>query len=50
MSKEVLAEFEPWSDELHGASWMSWAELAAAARDEVANEVDSCVHAVPPEL
>ncbi|WP_326817924.1 hypothetical protein OIE61_30320 [Streptomyces sp. NBC_01762] len=44
VSKEVLADFEPWSDELHGESWISWAELAGADWDEVANEVDGCVH------
>ncbi|MFE7001333.1 hypothetical protein ACIQ1S_37100 [Streptomyces griseus] len=44
MSKEGLADFETWSDELHGGSWISWAELAAADWDDVANEVDGCVH------
>lgn len=44
VSKEVLADFEPWSDELHGESWITWAELAAADWDEVSNEVDGCVH------
>lgn len=44
VSKEVAAGFEPWSDELHGESWITWAELTAADWDEVANEVDGCVH------
>ncbi|MCX5410750.1 hypothetical protein [Streptomyces sp. NBC_00059] len=43
-SQEVLADFSTWSNELHGESWISWAELAAADGDEVSNEVDHCVH------
>lgn len=43
-SREVLACFGPWSDELHGESWISWGELTAADWGEVANEVDDCVH------
>ncbi|MFJ9505505.1 hypothetical protein ACIRPZ_17065 [Streptomyces anulatus] len=44
MSKEVLADFEPWSEGLHGESWVCWAELAAADRDEGSNEFGGCVH------
>ncbi|WP_326616877.1 hypothetical protein OHA57_14785 [Streptomyces anulatus] len=44
MSRGALADFETWGDELHGESWISWAELAAADGDEASNEVDGCVH------
>lgn len=37
-------DFEPGSDEPHGESWMSWAELTAADWGEAANEVDGGVH------
>ncbi|WUW21256.1 hypothetical protein OG521_10840 [Streptomyces sp. NBC_01463] len=42
-SQEARADFEPWSD-LHGASWITWAELLTADWEEAANEVDACVH------
>lgn len=47
VSKEVqenLTGFEPWREELHSESWITWAELTAADWDEVASEVDNCVH------
>ncbi|WP_189541804.1 hypothetical protein [Streptomyces gelaticus] len=44
VSREALAPFEPWSSDASGASWITWAELAAADWEEVANKVDDCVH------
>ncbi|MDQ0984993.1 hypothetical protein [Streptomyces sp. V2I9] len=44
VSEGVLAAFEPWNDDQHGASWISWAELTTADWDELSHEVDGCVH------
>ncbi|MFF4852467.1 hypothetical protein [Streptomyces sp. NPDC001194] len=44
VSPESLAGFASWSPDAAGASWITWAELAAADWDEAANEVDDCVH------
>ncbi|MFE6189454.1 hypothetical protein ACFQ6U_34050 [Streptomyces sp. NPDC056465] len=47
--KRFSPDFEPWSHELHGKSWISRAKLAVADWDEVSNEVDRCVHESFPE-
>ncbi|MFD9373065.1 hypothetical protein ACFWA6_35950 [Streptomyces sp. NPDC060020] len=44
VSQETLADFEPWSSDATGTSWITWAELAATDWNEAANEVDDCVH------
>lgn len=44
VSREGLADFESWGLNPPGASWITWAELEAANWEEVANEVDECVH------
>ncbi|MFI7360249.1 hypothetical protein ACIBTP_40860 [Streptomyces avidinii] len=44
VSQETLAHFASWSSDATGASWITWAELAATDWDEGANEVDDCVH------
>ncbi|AWZ06575.1 MULTISPECIES: hypothetical protein [unclassified Streptomyces] len=43
-SAESRAAVESWGSDSRGASWITWAELAAVDWDEVANEVDDCVH------
>lgn len=44
VSPESRTAFESWGAGSRGASWITWAELAAVDWDEVANEVDDCVH------
>ncbi|MEV8456802.1 hypothetical protein AB0467_22810 [Streptomyces sp. NPDC052095] len=44
VSRETRAAFGPSSSDVCGASWITWAELAAADGEEVAYEVDDCVH------
>ncbi|MER5488028.1 hypothetical protein ABT024_33090 [Streptomyces sp. NPDC002812] len=43
-SPESRTAFESWGRDSRGSSWITWAELAAANWDEVANEADGCVH------
>ncbi|KOU20439.1 hypothetical protein ADK52_26700 [Streptomyces sp. WM6372] len=42
-SKEVRAFLEGW-DTAHGTSWITWAELTSADWNELATDVDECVH------
>ncbi|MGW5343311.1 hypothetical protein [Streptomyces sp. HUAS TT3] len=42
-SPEVRDDFADWGG-AHGASWITWAEIAAADWEEAASEVDECVH------
>lgn len=42
-SEEARSGYEGWGA-AHSASWITWAELSAADWDEVAADVDDCVH------
>ncbi|MFK0258986.1 hypothetical protein [Streptomyces sp. NPDC090445] len=42
-SAEVRADYADWGG-AHSASWITWAEIAAADWEEAASEVDACVH------
>lgn len=44
VSRETLADFESCGSDLPDASWITWAELKAADWEEIANEVDDCIH------
>ncbi|WP_407838308.1 hypothetical protein ACE1OC_21130 [Streptomyces sp. DSM 116496] len=43
-SQESRTAFEAWGRDSRGSSWITWAELAAVNWDELATEVDDCVH------
>ncbi|MFD3451563.1 hypothetical protein ACFWVC_05230 [Streptomyces sp. NPDC058691] len=44
VSREILADLGAWNSDAPEASWITWAELLAADWEEVADEVDDCVH------
>ncbi|RAQ97019.1 hypothetical protein [Thermogemmatispora tikiterensis] len=44
VSPEVQAEYERWSDEAFGTSWISWAEIKAIDWEEPAELPDARIH------